>query len=492
MSSNLFSSLFSSAWSVFLIVLFFGGSIFVHELGHFLAARRRGLKVSRFSIGFGPAIWKWTGKDGVEYRLSWIPLGGYVALPQLADMSAIEGEAEPAEPLPPISYATRMIVLVAGAFFNVLFALFLACILWVVGQPIVEEDQTTRIAFVRPTIELADGKSAPGPAHVAGLKSGDTVLAVDGKTVHTFTDIGQLVALGHGRTAEGKRSVDIQYQRDGATRLAQVIPELVSAEGFRDIGVEPAAKVTVVGVLAGTPAETAGLKFRDIITHLDGQPVEYVSFIADYLRTQDGKPVTVSYLRDGKPAEVVIAPAKVVDPQTKAESYRFGLQLGGAFTTKVIRTPPLEQVWDKVVWTWRNLRSVISPTSDVGISKLSGPIGIASRVNQFAKLDFRLVLWFVIFVNVNLAIFNLLPIPVLDGGHMFFATLAKIRGKDLPFNVVATIQSVFMVLLLTMIVYVSVFDVRRLRRDSRAEAQAREAAEAAKKAAEPAAAPAGK
>src|SRR6478609_7529463 len=117
---ELLLSLLHNVWAIFLIVLFFGGSIFVHELGHFLAARRRGVKVSRFSIGFGPAIWKRVAKDGVEYRLSWIPLGGYVALPQLADMAAIEGEAEDTEPLPPVSYSTRMIVFAAGAFFNIL------------------------------------------------------------------------------------------------------------------------------------------------------------------------------------------------------------------------------------------------------------------------------------------------------------------------------------------------------------------------------------
>ena len=151
------SSLFSSLWSIFLIVVFFGGSIFVHELGHFLAARRRGVKVTRFSIGFGPAIWKWTGQDGVEYRLSWIPLGGYVALPQLADMAALEGESEQTEPLPPISYGTRMIVFAAGAFFNVLFAFVLATILWGVGQPTSEELSTTRIGYIARTITLSDG-----------------------------------------------------------------------------------------------------------------------------------------------------------------------------------------------------------------------------------------------------------------------------------------------------------------------------------------------
>src|SRR3954462_13660583 len=128
---ELLSSFLHHVWAVFLIVLFFGGSIFVHELGHFLAARRRGVKVTRFLIGFGPPIWSRTAKDGVEYRVSWLPLGGYVALPQLADMAAIEGENEgDATSLPPVSYTTRMIVFAAGAFFNVLFALFLASILW--------------------------------------------------------------------------------------------------------------------------------------------------------------------------------------------------------------------------------------------------------------------------------------------------------------------------------------------------------------------------
>ncbi|MFM7743298.1 MAG: site-2 protease family protein, partial [Verrucomicrobiota bacterium] len=106
-----FGDLLSSAWGIALVVAFFGGSIFVHELGHFLAARRRGLKIERFAICFGPRLFGWTGKDGVDYRVSVIPLGGYVALPQLADMEGIEGEgSEEAEKLPPISYADKMIV----------------------------------------------------------------------------------------------------------------------------------------------------------------------------------------------------------------------------------------------------------------------------------------------------------------------------------------------------------------------------------------------
>src|SRR6185312_15993769 len=103
-------ALLHSIWSIFLVVLFFGGSIFVHELGHFLAARRRGVHVERFSIGFGPAIWSWRGRDGVEYRLAWFPFGGYVLLPQLADLRAIEGKAEvDVARLPAVGYASKMV-----------------------------------------------------------------------------------------------------------------------------------------------------------------------------------------------------------------------------------------------------------------------------------------------------------------------------------------------------------------------------------------------
>src|SRR5471030_853489 len=110
MSTELLPTLLSNIWSIALVVLFFGGSIFVHELGHFLAARWRGAKVERFSIGFGPAIWSWYGRDGVEYRIAWLPLGGYVLLPQLADLGPIEGKSEvEVEKLPPVNYPTKMI-----------------------------------------------------------------------------------------------------------------------------------------------------------------------------------------------------------------------------------------------------------------------------------------------------------------------------------------------------------------------------------------------
>ena len=181
---DLIQSIGSNLWAVFLIVLFFGGSIFVHELGHFLTARRRGVRVERFSIGFGPKICSWRGKDGVEYRLSWLPLGGYVALPQLADLRGIEGESEvDAAQLPPVSYPSKMLVFVAGAAFNVLFAFLLAVILWLAGCPELENITTTRIGFVKRTEKMPDGREVPSPAMAAGLKVNDVIRSVDGRPV---------------------------------------------------------------------------------------------------------------------------------------------------------------------------------------------------------------------------------------------------------------------------------------------------------------------
>ena len=136
MAPDLITYIASNAWSILLIVLFFGGSIFVHELGHYLAARSQGVHVEVFSIGIGPPIVSWKGSDGTRYQIAWFPLGGFVLLPQIADLGPIEGESTvDVATLPPVGYASKVLVFVAGAAFNVIFAFTLACIIWKVGQP---------------------------------------------------------------------------------------------------------------------------------------------------------------------------------------------------------------------------------------------------------------------------------------------------------------------------------------------------------------------
>ena len=151
-----FAPLFSNSWGIIVLILFFGGSIFVHELGHYLAAKWRGLKIERFSIGFGPRLFGWKNKAGVDFRISLLPLGGYVALPQLADMGRLEGDnqEEETESLPKITYTDKVIVSAAGAVFNVIFALAIGTLLWQIGQPSSEGQQTRVIGYVSQKLQL--------------------------------------------------------------------------------------------------------------------------------------------------------------------------------------------------------------------------------------------------------------------------------------------------------------------------------------------------
>jgi regulator of sigma E protease len=482
-------SFLSSGWSLILTILFFGGSIFVHELGHFLAARRRGAKVERFSIGFGPAIWKWRGKDGVEYRLSWFPLGGYVMLPQIADLGPIEGQTQAdVSQLPPISYSTKVIVLLAGAAFNVLFAFALASVLWIIGSPVAEEDQTTRIGIARPTIELSPGKSVPGPAYVAGLRGGDVITAVDGKSVASFSDIGQLIALGGGRDEKNRPQVTINYQRNGQTMPPAIVrPELAGPEELREIGVEPALKVMVADLVAGMPAEQAGVKPGDILQAIDGKPVNYSSYVEEHLRETGGRPVTLTLLREGMPVTLEVTPRAAVD-KNKGPVYRLGVALRGSITIKTVHINPWRQLSRLTLFTWRNVQSLIDPKTDVGISKTSGVIGITRIFYNAAEEGVRALFAVAILININLAILNLLPVPILDGGQIVFETIARLRGKSLPVNFVLATRSLFMVLIMAAMIWIGYFDVRRWQRD-----RAERAAEAPARPVAPAGAtPAGK
>ncbi len=468
---SLLQSLLGSLWSVFLIVLFFGGSIFVHELGHFLAARRRGVKVSRFSIGFGPAIWSRIGKDGVEYRLSWIPLGGYVALPQLADMAAIEGETESADRLPPVSYSTRMIVFVAGAVFNILFAFLLASVLWLVGQPTSEDLSTTRIGYIAKTITLADGKAVTSPAVEAGLKAGDTIRAIDGIRVREWPEVLQTLVMSAGVTADGQRTALFTVERDGKTLDILVHPRLSGDDNVRKVGILAAYTPIVAAVPEKSLAESVGLKTGDELLRLDSTPLLNLVQLMDTMQ-ETTQAFTVTVKRGDQTLDLHVPAGRPVEPAPL---------LGAAYRTTygLKYTNPVRQITDQVIMTWRTLWSLVNPRSDIGISKLSGPIGIGKIYWDASEAGIRYVLYIAILVNVNLAIFNLLPIPVLDGGHMMFATIGRLRGRALPVNFIAAAQSIFVILLFSMIIYVSVFDVRRIANDVKAEAKAK-SAEAAK------------
>jgi len=472
-SADLFHSFLSNAWSILLIALFFGGSIFVHELGHYLAARRRGVHVERFSIGFGPPLFSWRGPDGTQYQIAWFPVGGYVLLPQLADLGGLEGPSETsAEKLPPVTYGTKMLVFTAGAAFNILFAFVLACAIWVVGQPESDETTSTRVGYVTKTLDMPDGSKVPSPAAEGGLRVGDVVLAIDGHPISDWDELNQTLLTSSGRDPDGSPRTVFTIERAGSRMDLVLHPRLAGDEGNRRVGIMVGYDLNVFTVAAGSAAGRAGILANDRILEVNGTPVMNIDGWADALAADSKAPARILVLRGGSRVELLMPP-RTGAHELAGVDFSVGYHLS--------HPSPFAQIAQQVNRTLLTLWGLINPNSDVGLSKVAGPVGIVRIFHEAADAGIRYVLMFTILVNVNLAIFNLLPVPVLDGGQMLFATIGRLRGRTLPVNFIMTAQSIFIMLLFSMIVYVTIYDVRRWSRDAREDrAQAAQAAPAAK------------
>ncbi len=593
MDNTFLGELATSVRGIVLLALFFGGSIFVHELGHFLAARWRGLKIERFSIGFGPKIFGWTGKDGVDYRVAWIPLGGYVALPQMGDPEAIEGATESdAEKLPEISYADKMIVAVMGAVFNVIFAFALATILWFTGMPVPEGNGSTIVGYVPEQVvtssnhlsELGLGQTVPGPAFTAGLRSGDEVLAVDGVEVKSFKQINEAVMLGNGMNSQKQPVATFTIKRGAETLDLTVLPARVelntrSGDKVRVAGLMPRSDVILNTPMLSSPAEKAGLIREDRIIAIDGRPVNNPTELLERLRVAgpgertfqvsrvdaDGKsqlltlkvtpkisartnPVgLITYGEGEKRHSIVVVPVTrdllSTDPLANrdqlmvlgvspedamhTEQLRIGTILdkvdgkeltvlrslddlekatgagrktltfywkrangdagnlslteaevirgtpveraliGAPFLSKpeIAHNNPIELCTHIIKQTFTTLGRLFDRDSDIKVNQLASVISISKTYYNISE-DIRLVLWFTVLINLNLAILNLLPIPVLDGGHMLIATISKLTNNALNAKAVTIVQFTCMALILSLMGYIILNDVRRCTGDS--------------------------
>ncbi|MGB0258475.1 MAG: RIP metalloprotease RseP [Coraliomargarita sp.] len=441
-------------WYIFVALFCLGFSIFIHELGHFIAAKKRGLIADRFSIGFGPRIcgWKWKGTD---FRISLLPLGGYVSLPQLADMGRLEGAEQEEDRLPPISYADKMIVAVMGAVFNIILAFLISLVLWNVGRDIIK---STQVDIVPEEIVNSEGEVVPGPAYAAGIQIGDEIQRIDGQRVNDWMQLMNAVMTSTGRSADDRPQVEVEFLRNGQTQTVVAYPELISSEAIRALGLQPDSNLVVTQVQRGMPAEAAGLQVGDIPVALNGEAIESSAFLHLFLQNHQGGSIDVTVLRDGEeitlPIEPVIAKGE--------DRLRFGFAY--YYDAKKVRVHrnPIEQLGIMANTMRMTLYALIHKGSDVKVRNMSGPVGIVDGLSTMARYGWVDLIWFLALINVNLALFNLLPIPVLDGGHMLFATIAKLRGRPLPRKFMENVQGGFVLLLLGFVVYVSFFDVSRI------------------------------
>ncbi|MGI8889415.1 MAG: RIP metalloprotease RseP [Chthoniobacterales bacterium] len=434
------------------VIVLFNLLIVVHELGHFLAARWRGLVIEKFGVWFGKPLWKKT-VNGVEYSLGSLPFGGFVALPQLAPMDIIEGETETDRAkLPRISALDKIIVAIAGPVFSLLLALVFATLVWAVGHPVGESDMTTVIGYVEPG----------SPGEKAGLKAGDKILEVDGKRVTRFSGMNDSVTWNVIRS-EGDR-IPFVVDRDGQQLSFSVVPYIAKTSGWRrksvrQVLIYPASTPMIDQVEAGSPAATAGLKPGDIIRGLNGRPIYNTIALADYLQQHPKDELKLQVQRGESRFETPLRPVPMMTHGKMTPRIGVGWDAGGR--TTIAHPNPLEQVYDSVTSTLNTIEAVASPKSDVRLQHLSGPVGIVRIYYLLFESDrgWQLALWFSVILNVNLAILNMLPIPVLDGGHIVLALVEAVRRKPVNIRILEIVQTGCAVLIIGYIAYVSFFDV---------------------------------
>jgi len=437
------------------VLLLFNLLIVVHELGHFLAARWRGLYIEKFGVWFGKPLWKKT-INGVQYSLGSLPFGGFVALPQLAPMDIIEGKADlDRARLPKISALDKIIVAVAGPLFSLLLALCFAVIFWAVGHPVSEADSTTVIGYVTPD----------SPAQKVGLQPGDRILSIDGKPVRRFMGMNDSVSWDVVRS-EGKK-IAVKFQRDGKVQTVWVEPYKAETRGWRrksvrQLLVYPAETPIIAKVEANTPAAAAGLRSGDIVHGFNQTPIYHPIALLEYISKHPNEELVLQVERDGSRLDVRVKPTLL--PTAGEMKPRIGIQWDSTGIVSIQHPNPIEQVYNSVTSTLKTIGAVASPKSDVKLQHLSGPVGIWNiYVRLFeAEGGWKLALWFSVILNVNLAILNMLPIPVLDGGHIVLALIESVRRKPVNMRVLEVVQTSCAVVIIGYMLYITFFDVQDL------------------------------
>lgn len=412
-------------WNIGAFIVALGLLVAVHEFGHFWVARRCGVKVERFSIGFGKAIWRRLGKDGTEYVLALIPLGGYVKM-----LDGRVDELKPGEEAQAFNHKSvwaRMAIVAAGPMANFVFALFAFWLMFMIGVPSVKPV----VGEVRPASIVAE----------AGIQPGMEIVGVGGEETGDWESVTYALIshLGDDSVQLKLKAANTSYAVDKTLQLAgwKFDPDKESPIG--SLGIVPlGGKVlpVVEAVVPSSASEKAGLQIGDRIKGVDGEAItEWAQFV-ERVQQSPAQPLQVTVERGGSEMTLTLTPdgKKVkgqlvgfvgLSPQLVPlpDEYRTLLQYG-----------PLQALWHGVQKTW----SLITLTFDmigkliggiVSLDNLSGPISIAKGAGSSADYGLVYFLGFLALISVNLGIINLFPLPVLDGGHLVYFLIEAITGK---------------------------------------------------------------
>ena len=424
------------------VLLLFGAAVFVHELGHFLVARWCGMKVMEFAIGFGPKVFS-RKYNGVEYSWRWIPAGGFVKLPQMITSEALEGKAD--EAVPPASPLSKILVAVAGPAMNLIFAFVIAVVIFFVGLP---------VAVNPPVVGHVDENS---DEYKQGVREGQMILKVDGKTVKSWEDIQLFTALARTNVLE------VVTEQEGKPMTHYLTTTVNEAVGLKMLNLEPRDHPVVAMVQSESPAEKAGLKEHDKFVSFAGVPVTGQQQLVDLIRKRGGEPSQVVVVRSNTTLTLTVTP-RIINEEKKTGRIGVVLTSDTTIVYRVMKPGPkpwdlISEVWNKTVQTFAAL--LHHKQTGIGAKDLAGPVGILGMLALWLNTDYRLALNFLVLLNVNLAILNLLPIPVLDGGHVLLACVEKIRRRPISPKIIEYTTTIFAVLLISFVLYVTRYDIQR-------------------------------
>ena len=441
----------------FIVVI--GVLVIIHELGHYLVARWCGVKVLRFSVGLGKVIWsRRFGPDQTEWAVSLVPLGGYVKMLDARESDAGEiSEADAAREFTRQSVWKRIAIVAAGPLANFLLAIALFTALYSYGVP-------EPVSQVR----VAEGSLA----EIAGIKSGDTVTAVDGEPVSAWSEMrwkllqsaiaGQSVRLELARVdARGDR-----VSSEITLSLGSVAADDLDGHLLERLGLDLARPPAILGqIVPGGPAELAGLQPGDQILRINGESVPDGLAFVERLQAAPGKLLQLDGLRSGQPFSLAVTPQPERVGERTVGRIRAQVDMSAATTIVQASLPEAiaratRKTWDTSVMTVSMLGKMV--IGEASLKNITGPITIADYAGQTARIGLISFLSFMAFISISLGVMNLLPIPVLDGGHLLYYSLELFSGRPVSERVGALAQRAGIGLLVVLMAVAMFNDIARL------------------------------